>query len=198
MCGIAGILTFDGDRGRDSNREIAELTNALAHRGPDGVGFYHGSGMDLGHRRLAIIDLDTGAQPMSDPSESVWITFNGEIYNYREVREELKSQGFTFRTDSDTEVFLHGYQAWGERCLGRLRGMFAVAIWDARQDRLFLARDRVGIKPLYYLRTPSRFAFASEVHAFHALEDFEATLDPAAIDLYLHFQYIPAPLSAYR
>jgi asparagine synthase (glutamine-hydrolysing) len=151
----------------------------------------------LAHRRLAIIDPEGGAQPLTTDDGSLALVFNGEIYNFREVRRELEAKGRRFRTDCDTEVVLQSYAEWKEECLGRLRGMFAFGIWDRAAGRLFLARDRLGIKPLVYLTTRDYFAFASELQAFDSLE-WDRSLDLEALDLYLHFQYIPAPYSIYR
>jgi len=149
MCGIAGI--WNNKSGRPAERErLQAITQALAHRGPDGDGYYFGPGPGLGHRRLSIIDLAGGRQPMSNEDGTVWITFNGEIYNFPELRNELLSRGHTFRTNSDTEAIVHLYEEYGDRCFERLRGMFALAIWDDRRQRLVLARDRIGIKPLFY------------------------------------------------
>ncbi|MDD5544832.1 MAG: asparagine synthase (glutamine-hydrolyzing), partial [Acidobacteriia bacterium] len=196
MCGIVGIIHTDG---KPVDRvELARLTNTLSHRGPDGDGFHVDANVGLGHRRLAIIDLESGEQPLSNEDGTVWVVLNGEIYNFKELRETLASRGHLFRTKSDTEAIVHAYEEWGVDCLNHLRGMFAVALWDARRKRLLLARDRMGIKPLCYYRAPGIFAFASEMHAFRSLQDFHPTLDYEALDLYLHFQYIPAPSSIYR
>lgn len=152
----------------------------------------------LSHRRLAIIDLEAGAQPLSNEDGSVWISFNGEIYNYKELRSQLQARGHQFRTHSDTEVIVHAYEEWGDDCVRRLRGMFAFAINDTRRHRLFLARDQFGIKPLVYLEQDGWFAFASELQAFHALADAKLELDVRAIDEYLALQYIPAPRTVYQ
>lgn len=174
------------------------MTGALAHRGPDGEGFHIDGAIGLGHRRLSIIDLEGGSQPLANEDGSVWVTFNGEIYNYRELRSQLEGAGHVFKTASDTETLVHGYEQWGADLPSRLRGMFAFAIWDRRRRRLFLARDRIGIKPLYYVEQPGVFAFASELHALTRVAGLSLTVDPQAIDMYLHYQYIPAPFSIYR
>lgn len=196
MCGIAGIVRLDGEP------VAAELLRAMAerlrHRGPDGEGVASFGAAGLAHRRLAIIDVDGGAQPLGNEDGSVAVTFNGEIYNFRELRSRLGGLGHQFRTDCDTEVVVHAYEEWGDRCVEQFRGMFAFGIWDQRKQRLLLARDRVGIKPLYYARLPQMLAFASELQAFDAIGDFEPHVDLQALDLYLHFQYIPAPYSIYR
>ena len=174
------------------------MTGQLRHRGPDGDGFYSSGGVGLGHRRLSIIDLDGGRQPLSNEDGSIWVTFNGEIYNFAELRHRLEQRGHRFQTKSDTEVIVHAYEEWGEKSVEHLRGMFAFAVWDEPRRRLFLARDRIGIKPLYYLELPGLFAFASEMQAFRVLPEFDPNIDLRALDLYLHFQYIPSPFSIYK
>ena len=196
MCGIGGILRLDG-RPADRN-QLQAVSDALTHRGPDGSGMFCDGPTGLVHRRLAIIDPEGGQQPIGNEDSSVHVTFNGEIYNYRELQRQLESQGHQFRTSSDTEVLVHAWEQWGTDCVNHLRGMFALAIWDARQQQLFLARDRVGIKPLLYSWQKGYLAFASEMQALTALPDFEATVDVQAIDQYLHYHYIPAPFSIYR
>ena len=173
------------------------MTDAISHRGPDGEG-QHADGMvGLGHRRLAIIDVERGRQPLSNEDGQIWVTFNGEIYNFRELRSDLTSTGHVFKTSSDTEVLVHAYEQWGRSCLDRLRGMFAFALWDANRQELFLARDRMGIKPLVYCDEPDRFSFASEIQGLRAAATSDWSLDLAALDLYLHFQYIPAPFTIF-
>ncbi len=196
MCGIAGFLRFDGAAAAVS--DLRAMAEALSHRGPDGEGFYTDAAVGLGHRRLSIIDLGGGRQPLANEDGTVWVTFNGEIYNYRELTSELEAAGHRFRTRSDSEVLVHAYEQWGDDCLVRLRGMFAFSVWDARRRRLFLARDRVGIKPLVYFQSPGLFAFASELQALRALPEFPPQIDLQALDLYLNYQYIPAPFSIYR
>ena len=196
MCGIAGMLAEPG-RLADS-RLLRAMTGILAHRGPDGDGHHEDGRVGLGHRRLSIIDLATGEQPMSNDDASVWITFNGEIYNYRELRRELESRGYRFRTASDTEVILKAYEAFGPDCVGRLRGMFAFALWDARRRRLFLARDRAGIKPLVYAWDGRRLLFASELKALLEDPDLARELDSEALRDYLTFLYIPSPKTIFR
>ena len=147
---------------------LRRMTDVLTHRGPDESGIHRDAGIGLGHRRLSIIDLASGQQPMANDDRSVWLTYNGEIYNFRDLRAELEAAGFSFRTHSDTEVLLRAWEHWGEACVPRLRGMFAFAIWDARDDVLFLARDRLGIKPLYYSLLPNQMlAFGSEIGRAH-------------------------------
>ena len=196
MCGIAGILELTGRI--PSRRDVEAVTAKLAHRGPDGLGIHLQGPVALGHRRLSIIDLATGAQPMSNEDERVGVTYNGELYNYRELREELKAAGYRFRTASDTEVIVHAWEEWGEACVERFRGMFAFAIADFRQNLVFLARDHLGIKPLYYFQTAERLAFASELQGLRALSDCPDEIDPKAIDEYLFLLSVPPPNTIYR
>jgi len=187
MCGIAGIFHTDGQPA--PTVLLKRMTDALAHRGPDGEGFFNSGFVALGHRRLAIIDLTpAGHQPMSTPDGAFTLTYNGEIYNYQELRIELESHGHRFRSSSDTEVLLHAWAEWGQDALHRLNGMFAFAIWDRARSELTLARDRYGIKPLYYRRDARRFLFASEVKAMLTLPDVSAALDEEALVEYLTFQ----------
>jgi asparagine synthase (glutamine-hydrolysing) len=187
MCGIAGILHRSRERPVDREAILAMMT-ALAHRGPDDEGTYFDGAIGLGHRRLAIIDLKSGRQPMSNEDESLWIVFNGELYNYLELRRELIGRHL-FRTESDTEVLLHLYEEYGERCLERLNGMFAFAIWDARQKRLFAARDRLGVKPFYWCLDGERFCFASEPKALITAGLVAPEADPEGLLEYLTFQF---------
>jgi len=198
MCGICGKVFFDQNRAV-SKTEVLEMARTLIHRGPDGEGVWVNGNVGLAHRRLAIIDLREEAnQPMCNEDGSVWVTFNGEIYNFHELRGELEAQGHVFRTNSDTEVIVHSYEEYGRACVERFRGMFAFAIWDARHRRLFLARDRVGKKPLYYFVGSDRFVFGSEIKAILADSSIFPESDPVAIDHFLALQYIPAPLTAFR
>jgi asparagine synthase (glutamine-hydrolysing) len=196
MCGIAGILRTDGAPA--GGGLLQAMTTAIAHRGPDGDGFFCEGPVGLGHRRLAIIDLVTGDQPMSSDDGPAVLVFNGEIYNFRELRRELEARGAAFRTTSDTEVILRAYEAWGVECLPRLRGMFAFALWDKTRRRLFLARDRVGIKPLVYAWDGRRLLFASEIKAL--LEDplLPRDLDWEALRDFLTLHYIPGPRTIFR
>ncbi len=198
MCGIAGFVSFDGHRRDEAAARIKRMTDAIAYRGPDGEGFFVDERVALGHRRLAIIDVATGQQPMGALDGQVQIVFNGEIYNYLDVRAELERCGHRFRTQSDTEVILRGYLEWGDSCVERLNGMFAFAIWDARERRAFLARDRTGEKPLYYGRSGGILAFASELKALRAGGLCATAVDPEALDCYLSFGYIPTPQTIYR
>lgn len=173
------------------------MTSALAHRGPDGDGVRLGPGYGLGHRRLSIVDLESGRQPMDEGEGRIWVTYNGEIYNFLELREELEALGHRFRTHCDTEVLVHGYRAWGDRLPERLRGMFAFAIVDERRHRLFAARDRVGKKPLYYAERPGGVLLASEIKALLAGGEVPRTLEPASVAPYLCLRYVPDPLTAF-
>ena len=198
MCGIAGRFNYDPLR--PVARDVLEaMTDSMTHRGPDAAGYHLAPGIGLGHRRLSIIDLSTGDQPLANENGTVWTVFNGEIYNFAEVRAELLAHGHRFRTNSDTEVIVHGYEQWGERCVDKFRGMFAFAVWDATARRLVLARDRVGVKPLYYAEIPGRgIVFGSELKAL--LEDPEVprAWRPDAIDAFLTLLYIPAPATIYQ
>jgi asparagine synthase (glutamine-hydrolysing) len=164
MCGIAGVLGLNG-RTIASRSELEAMIGSLRHRGPDGFGYYSQGPLGFAHARLSIIDLETGAQPMANEDESVWITFNGEIFNYHELRIELEACGHRFHTRSDTETIVHAYEEYGDAFVERLNGQFALAIWDVKRQRLVLARDRVGIRPLFYLEDAGRLLFASEVKA---------------------------------
>jgi len=196
MCGIAGFIEFT-DR-IPARRDAEAMIARVRHRGPDGQGLHIHGPVALGHRRLSIIDLISGAQPMSNEDDQVWITYNGELYNFRELREQLKSAGHTFRTSSDTEVIVHAWEEWGEACVEHFRGMFAFAVADYRRRVIFLARDHLGIKPLYYFQTRERLAFASELQALRVLPDCPNDIDPKAIDNYLFLLSVPPPRTIYR
>ncbi|HCF99608.1 MAG TPA: asparagine synthetase B, partial [Chloroflexi bacterium] len=188
MCGIAGVLSWD----RPPEIEpLRAMTHALRHRGPDAEGVVARGPVALGHRRLSIIDVSSSSnQPMHDDSGRFWIVFNGEIYNYRELRQELVSSGAEFLTRSDTEVILEAYKHWGDGCTERLNGMFAFAIWDESQRRLFLARDRLGKKPLYYHRLGDRgVVFASELKSLRLHPAIAGTVNPTALGHYLSLNY---------
>ena len=196
MCGIAGRLNFLSDEFVD-RRSLVEMGAVLQHRGPDGEGVWVDRNVGFAHRRLSIIDLSSAAsQPMCNEDGNVWITFNGEIYNFSALRIELEALGHAFRTHSDTEVVIHAYEQYGRRCLDKLRGMFAFAIWDIRSRTLFLARDRVGKKPLYYYQGGDRFLFASEIKALLVDPTVPREPDASAIDHFLALGYVPGPLSA--
>jgi asparagine synthase (glutamine-hydrolysing) len=198
MCGIVGMV----DRGRRAEPVdevlLARMCEAIRHRGPDEDGFYQGAGVGLAMRRLAIIDLKSGQQPMHNADRTAWIVFNGEIYNYKEVRAELIKRGHTFHTDCDTEVVIHAYDEYGADCPKLLRGMFAFAIWDERREELFLARDRVGKKPLLYAHVGQQLVFGSEFTALLLHPSVSREVNREAIHHYLTFMCVPAPLTAYR
>ncbi len=192
MCGIAGIA------GRPDPALVQTMTRALAHRGPDDEGFYNDGRVSLGHRRLSIIDLDTGHQPMCGASGNTWIVFNGEIYNFKELRRDLEARGRVFHTQSDTEVILAAYETHGEACVPLLQGMFAFALWDTRTQTLLLARDHIGVKPLYYARCADAFYFGSEIKALLPAPGVSRVLDFAALDDYLTYLYTVPPRTIFR
>src|SRR5215831_8659273 len=194
MCGIAGQFNFE--RCEPVEREtILRMTRSIAHRGPDDEGYFISGPVGLGFRRLSIIDLAGGHQPMSDTEETVWVIFNGEIYNYKELREELQSKGHQFKTNSDTEVIVHGYKEWSTQVFDRLNGMFGLAIWDVPYQRLVVARDAMGIKLVYYKIENGSLTFGSEIRAILAAEDSKPAVDALALKLFLQFRYTPSPLT---
>jgi asparagine synthase (glutamine-hydrolysing) len=192
MCGICGVVWAEPGQGIEPSA-VHQMNSRLVHRGPDEEGFYAGEQAMLAMRRLSIIDLETGQQPVSDEARKLWLVFNGEIYNYREQRRALEQAGHLFRSQSDSEVVVHAYEEYGAACLERLNGMFALAIWDEARRQLFLARDRLGIKPLYYWTDGQRLAFASELKALLACPDVPSEVDLVALDQFLTLEYIPAP-----
>lgn len=195
MCGIAGII----DSASAPERGLIERMNRIMHhRGPDGEGYYLDGPVALGHRRLSIIDLSGGKQPLANEDGTVWITFNGEVYNFQELRNELIEKGHRFVTRSDTETIVHAWEEYGEKCVERFRGMFAFAVWDQRKQKLFAARDRLGKKPFYYWYDGKRFLFASEIKAILQDERVQRQLDPAALADYLTYHYIPFPGTIFR
>ena len=197
MCGISGIFEFDPARTVERDA-VHRMNESLRHRGPDDEGIFVEPGIGLGHRRLSIIDVAGGHQPLSNEDGTVWVMFNGEIYNYEELRHELLSRGHTFTTRSDTEAIVHLYEECGEECFARLRGMFAIVIWDSKQRRLLLARDRVGKKPLYYYADRNRLIFGSELKAVLAADGVPRAIDPLAVCDYFSLSYIPAPRTVYK
>ena len=197
MCGIAGKFNFDPTNPIDRGR-LTAMTSAVAHRGPDADGFYVADGIGLGHRRLSIIDLASGQQPLANEDRTIWVVFNGEIYNFAEVRSELETVGHRFRTHSDTEVIVHAYEQWGERAVDRFRGMFAFALWDEPNRRLLLVRDRLGVKPLYYSRTAAGLTFGSEIKSILEDPDVPRAWSAEALHAYLTLQYVPCPHTIYR
>src|ERR1044072_1877905 len=198
MCGICGVV------GQADQQLIKSMLARMAHRGPDDEGVYIAETstterVGLGHRRLSIIDLSpAGHEPMPDRSDQIWLTYNGEIYNFKEVRRELETLGHIFKSNTDAEVIIYAYCEWGRECLSRLNGMFAFAIWVARDESLLLARDRVGIKPLYYADTPAGFAFASEIKSLLAIPEFDRAVDLSALDQFMTFLWTPDPKTAFR
>ena len=196
MCGIAGYVGWPStaDRGAE---QLARMCASIRHRGPNDEGQFVAPAVGLSMRRLSVIDVEGGAQPLANEDESVWIVFNGEIYNHRDLRPRLLARGHTFATNSDTECLVHLYEDVGDRLVHELRGMFAFALWDVRRQRLLVARDRLGIKPLYYWEHGGGLAFASELRAFLALPNFPRTIDPTAIGYFLTLGYVPDPLAVF-
>jgi asparagine synthase (glutamine-hydrolysing) len=196
MCGLCGVLNFDGQAPVDQEG-LAAMTATLQKRGPDDLGYFRSGPVGLGHRRLSIIDLEMGHQPLSNEDGTIWIVYNGELYNYQEIRINLEKASHRFATASDTEVIVHAYEEYGVDCLKAMNGMFAFAIWDSNRRRLLLARDRLGIKPLYYAHLPQCLLFGSEVKALLAHPQFERRLDVTALNLYLSLEYVPTPHSIF-
>jgi asparagine synthase (glutamine-hydrolysing) len=197
MCGICGVF----EPGRDTPVEeniLRAMADTIRHRGPDDEGIYSAPGLGLGFRRLSIIDVAGGHQPLSNEDETVWIAFNGEIYNFEELNRRFLSHGHTFRTRSDTETIVHLYEELGEACFAELRGMFAIALWDGRKKRLLLARDRIGKKPLFYSWDGRRLVFGSEIKALFPAGGVSKDMDEEALSDYFSFQYVPAPKTIYR
>jgi asparagine synthase (glutamine-hydrolysing) len=198
MCGITGIFDLRGRREIDRDT-IVRMNESQHHRGPDEVGLHIEPGIGLGHRRLSIIDLSTGQQPLYNADGSVCIVFNGEVYNYRELIAELGALGYAFRTKSDTEAIVHAWEAWGEDCVTRLRGMFAFAIWDRNRETLFLARDRLGVKPLHYaVLGDGTVLFGSELKSLLAYRGMPRDIDPCAVEEYFALGYVAEPRTIFR
>ena len=197
MCGICGQFNFARNEPVEP-ATIRRMTDSIRHRGPDDEGYLISGPLGLGFRRLSIIDLAGGHQPMSDVEETVWVIFNGEIYNYRELRAELRSKGHEFRTNSDTEVIIHGYKEWGAEVLNHLNGMFGLAIWDVKKQRLVVARDAMGIKLIYYRITNGQLTFGSEIRPILAAQDSKPEVNPDALNLFLRFRYTPSPLTIFQ
>jgi len=194
MCGICGKFSPSGVQ----IEEINHMLDIIAHRGPDDSGYYVRGSIGLGNRRLSIIDLQGGRQPISNEDGTIWVSFNGELYNYKTLRAELRSKGHLFRTNSDTEVIVHLYEEVGEHCVEQLSGMFAFALWDEPHQKLLLARDRIGQKPLFYSQDGSNFIFGSEIKAILALHHREPELDPLAMHDYLSLRFIPSPRTIFK
>jgi len=198
MCGITGIVDMRGERPIDEPL-LRAMNGVIGHRGPDGDGFHFEPGVGFGHRRLSIIDLEGGKQPLYNEDHTVVVTYNGEIFNFMEVERELLQRGHTFRTRSDTEVIVHAWEEWGVECLKRFNGMFAFAVWDRRAKTLFIARDRLGVKPLYYAElADGRLIFGSELKALLLHPQLQRRIDPQAVEEYFAFGYVPDPKTIYR
>src|SRR5690242_933909 len=197
MCGICGVVDFDQSDGVSAEL-VQRMNNTLKHRGPDDAGVHLAPYVGLGHRRLSIIDVAGGHQPISNEDGTVWVLLNGEIYNYSELRQRLLQRGHRFSTKSDTEAIVHLYEDKGEECFADLRGMFSIALWDARQRKLVLARDRVGKKPLFYFSNGKQILFGSELKALLAAGSVPRLVDYQAVSDYFSLGYIPAPKTIYR
>src|SRR6266446_1959572 len=197
MCGICGQFNFARYEPVEPET-IRRMTETMVHRGPDDEGYFVSGPVGLGFRRLSIIDLAGGHQPMSDVEGTVWIIFNGEIYNFKELRAELEQRGHVFRTKSDTEVIIHGYKEWGTNVFDHLNGMFGLVIWDVKKKRLVLARDAMGIKLIYYRIANGQLAFGSEIRPISAAENSKPSVDPVALNLFLRFRYTPSPLTIFE
>jgi asparagine synthase (glutamine-hydrolysing) len=198
MCGICGRYNYkDPSRSADIN-EIRRMADTMIHRGPDDEGYFTSGPVGLGFRRLSIIDLAGGHQPMSDQQESVWVVFNGEIYNFPELKTELERYGHIFRTRSDTEVIIHGYKQWGTDVFNHLNGMFGIGLWDARNQRLVLARDAMGIKFVYYRLEDETLYFGSEIRPIRAAMGESPDVDPVSLNLFLRYRYTPSPYTLYK
>jgi asparagine synthase (glutamine-hydrolysing) len=197
MCGIVGKYNLNQES--VSPELIKRMCDKLIHRGPDDSGIYVDGNVGLGHRRLSIIDLsESGHQPMSSQDKSIWITFNGEIYNFQELRKDLISKGYSFKSHTDTEVIIYLYQEYKEKCLDYIRGMFAFAIWDKNEERLFLARDRIGKKPLFYFNDGKTFIFASEIKSILEDQTVSKEMNYEAFYDYFKYLYIPHPKTIYK
>ncbi len=196
MCGICGI--FDLNNKEVDTNLLLKMTSIMKHRGPDGSGIFTESSVGLGHRRLSIIDIEGGSQPLTNKDNTIHLVFNGEIYNYIELQEELMKKGHRFKTKSDTEVILHGYEEWGIECVHNFNGIFAFALWDSRLKRLFLARDHLGVKPLYYTFLNNKFIFASEIKSILANSEYLREVDIASLDQLFTFRYVPSPNTLFK
>ncbi|MFQ5456015.1 MAG: asparagine synthase (glutamine-hydrolyzing) [Nitrospirota bacterium] len=198
MCGICGIFYLNQNHVMDKNL-LVDMRDQLTHRGPDDAGIYLNQNIGLGHRRLSIVDLSpAGHQPMSNEDGSIWVVYNGEIYNYLEIKRELMDKGHLFRSNTDTETIIHAYEEFGKECVKKFRGMFAFAIWDNREKHLFLSRDRMGIKPLYYYHSKDVFIFSSEIKAILASNMIEREVETSVLDAFLSLGYVPSPLTMFK
>ena len=196
MCGICGI--FDSSGQAINSDILANMISAMRHRGPDGEGQFVAGEVGLGHRRLSIIDLGGGGQPIGNEDGGIQVVFNGEIYNFVELRKELEKAGHRFKTNSDTEVIVHAYEQWGSACVKRFNGMFAFALWDSRKRELFLARDHLGIKPLYYVMVGTRLLFASEIKSLLQHPECPREVDEEALAELFTFRYVPSPKTLFK
>jgi len=196
MCGICGI--YDLNSLSVDKNTLKQMCSVITHRGPDDIGLFLDDNIGLGMRRLRIIDIEGGHQPVHNEDESVWIVFNGEIYNYRELRASLEQKGHIFYTHSDTEVIVHLYEEFGDKCLNELNGMFAFAIWDSRKNRVFLARDRIGIKPLHYIISNGKLIFGSEIKSILEVETVKREVNLNALHQFIGFEYVPAPDTMFK
>jgi len=197
MCGIVGIFDLSGSSEID-REQLSKMNETQFHRGPDEGGLHTEPGVGLGHRRLSIIDLSSGQQPLFNEDNSVVVVYNGEIYNFKKLMAELKKRGHIFRTHCDTEVIVHAWEEWGDECVNHFRGMFAFAIWDRKKQTLFIARDRLGIKPLFYAELENGlFIFGSELKSLLSHPGLKKRIDPCAVEDYFAFGYIPEPRSIY-
>ncbi len=197
MCGICGQFNYEG-QAPVSRSDIEKMARSIVHRGPDDEGYYVNGPLGLGFRRLSIIDIEGGHQPMSDAEGSIRVVFNGEIYNFPELRRELEGFGHVFRTRCDTEVIVLGYKEWGDEVLNRLNGMFGLAIWDERKRRLVVARDAFGIKPIYYKIEDGKVSFGSEIRTILAAAKESPEPDPTAINLFLRYRFTPSPYTVFK
>ncbi len=197
MCGICGQVKIASDEPVDQHT-IRRMAQTIFHRGPDDDGYFFDGSVGLGFRRLSIIDLSGGHQPMADADKSIWIVFNGEIYNYKELRAELEAKGHQFQTSSDTEVIIYGYKQWGLDVFNHLNGMFGVAIWDVKKRRLVVSRDAMGIKLIYYKIADGKLNFGSEIRPVLAADECRPQVDPTAVNLFLRFRYTPSPLTIFQ
>jgi asparagine synthase (glutamine-hydrolysing) len=197
MCGICGILELD-DRHRDSSEHVKSMVQTLVHRGPDDAGYYLNPPVAFGFRRLSIVDVSGGHQPMSNEDGTIWIVFNGEIYNHASLRPDLERRGHRYNTRSDTETILHLYEEYGDDCVHHLRGMFAFAIWDSSKRRLLCARDRLGIKPFYYAVTQGRFAFASEIKSLFEVPGLRPEINHHGLPEFFALGYLSASASLFQ
>src|SRR5262245_61212778 len=197
MCGIAGLVSRDGLAADARERAIA-MRDVLVHRGPDEAGLFNDGHALLAHRRLSIVDLTTGQQPLSNEDRTIWVTFNGEIYNHADIRRGLEASGHVYRTRSDTETIVHAYEEWGDECVHRFRGMFAFALWDAPKRRLLLVRDRLGVKPLYWAQAGDVLLFGSEIKSLLASGLVEPRVNEPAIPEVLSTRYVAGSDTLFR